>query len=163
MNKASRFTHPLMLASALLAILIPRVCAQQEIGFIEDFALAADREEALLQLIPGTEDYYYYHALNYQNTGQGRQLAETLTQWQTRFPKSGLRNLILNREALINYPRDPKNSLEHIQRELKLQFNHQQEGKVRAREFPSALKQSEISWDKFLADALQGTRTLQNI
>lgn len=152
-----------MLASALLAILIPRVCAQQEIGFIEDFALAADREEALQQLIPGTEDYYYYHALNYQNTGQGRQLAETLTQWQKRFPKSGLRNLILNREALINYPRDPKNSLEHIQRELNLQFNHQQEGKVRAREFPSALKQSEISWDKFLADALRGTRTLQNI
>lgn len=163
MNKASRFTHPLMLASAFLALFVPRVCAQQEIGFIEDFALAADRKEALRQLIPGTEDYYYYHALHYQNTGQGRELAEALTQWRKRFPNSGLRNLILNREALINYPRDPKNSLEHIQRELNLQFNHQQEGKVRAREFPSALKQSEISWDKFLADALRGTRTLQNI
>ena len=62
MNKASRFTHPLMLASAFLALFVPRVCAQQEIGFIEDFALAADRKEALRQLIPGTEDYYYYHA-----------------------------------------------------------------------------------------------------
>ncbi|HAO96515.1 MAG TPA: hypothetical protein DCQ96_10685, partial [Verrucomicrobiales bacterium] len=84
MNKASRFTQLLMLASALLAILIPRICAQQEIGFIEDFALAADREEALQQLIPGTEDYYYYHALHYQYTGQDRQLAETLTQWKKR-------------------------------------------------------------------------------
>ena len=163
MNKASRFTHPIMLASATLAALIPWICAQQEIGFIEKFALADDRGEALKQLIPGTEDYYYFHALHYQNTRQDRQLADILAQWHKRFPKSSLRNLILNREALINYPRDPKNSLEHIRHELNLQFNHQQEGKARAREFPSVLKQEEISWDKFLADALRNTRTLQNI
>ncbi|MCH2062291.1 MAG: hypothetical protein MK194_01055, partial [Roseibacillus sp.] len=163
MNKASRFTHPAMLASAILAALIPWICAQQEIGFIEKFALADDRGEALKQLIPGTEDYYYFHALHYQNTRQDRELADILAQWHKRFPKSSLRNLILNREALINYPRNPKNSLEHIRRELSLQFNHQQEGKARTQEFPSALKQAEISWDKFLADALRGTRTLQNI
>ena len=163
MNKASRFTHPAMLASAILAALIPWICAQQEIGFIEKFALADDRGEALKQLIPGTEDYYYFHALHYQNSRQDKELADILAQWHKRFPKSSLRNLILNREALINYPRDPKNSLEHIRRELKLQFSHQQEGKARAREFPSVLKQVEISWDKFLADALRGTRTLQNI
>ncbi len=163
MNKASRFTHPIMLASATLAALIPWICAQQEIGFIEKFALADDRGEALKQLIPGTEDYYYFHALHYQNTRQDRQLADILTQWHKRFPKSSLRKLILNREALINYPRDPKNSLEHIRRELKLQFSHQQEGKARAREFPSVLKQEELSWNKFLADALRGIQTLQNI
>ncbi|HLW68290.1 MAG TPA: hypothetical protein VKS79_23435, partial [Gemmataceae bacterium] len=39
-----------------------------EIGFIEDFALAKDREEALKKLIPGTEDYYYFHTLHYLNT-----------------------------------------------------------------------------------------------
>src|SRR5689334_12700129 len=31
-----------------------------EIGFIEDFSLATDRGVPLKQLIPGTEDYYYY-------------------------------------------------------------------------------------------------------
>ena len=41
-----------------------------EIGFLEDFALAEDRAEALKQLIPGTEDYYYYLCLHYQNTGE---------------------------------------------------------------------------------------------
>ena len=35
----------------------------REIGFVEDFALAADREKALSSLIPGTADYYYYHCL----------------------------------------------------------------------------------------------------
>ena len=30
----------------------------------QDFALAKDRATALKLLIPGTEDYYYYHALH---------------------------------------------------------------------------------------------------
>ena len=32
-----------------------------EIDFVEDFALSTDRTVPLKQLIPGTEDYYYYH------------------------------------------------------------------------------------------------------
>lgn len=163
MKKLPRFPHPAVLVQALLAALLPMANAQQEVGFIEDFALAEDREIALKKLIPGTEDYYYFHALHYQNTRETRQLTDILTQWIKRFPNSSLRNLILNREALLNYSRDPKKSLEHIQHELKLQFNHQQEGKARAQDFSSALKQEDISWDKFLADALRGTRTLQNI
>ncbi len=35
--------------------------AGDEVGFVEDFALARDRATALKQLIPGTEDYYYLH------------------------------------------------------------------------------------------------------
>jgi hypothetical protein len=163
MKKLPRFTRLAALVPALLAALIPWANAQQEIGFIEDFALAEDREIALKKLIPGTEDYYYFHALHYQNTRETRRLADILTQWVKRSPNSNLRNLILNREALLNYSRDPKQSLEHIRSELNLQFNHQQEGKARAREFSSFLKQEETSWDKFLADALRGTRTLQNI
>ncbi len=155
--------RPTLASICLAALLSGTSLAQQEIGFIEEFALAGNREEALKQLIPGTEDYYYYHALHYQNSRRDEQLATLLAQWQKRFPNSGSRDLIVNREALINYPRDPKGSLEHIRRELRLQFNHQQEGKVQARELATALQQDEISWERFLADALRGTKTLQNI
>ena len=48
-----------------------------QIGFIEDFSLTADRSEALNQLIPGTDDYYYYHCLNAQHSGDFKQV-ETL-------------------------------------------------------------------------------------
>ena len=144
MKKLSRFVHPAVLVPALLAALIPSVKSQQEIGFVEDFALSKNRKTALKKLIPGTEDYYYYHSLHYQNTRETGQLADVLTQWTKRFPQSSLRNLIVNREALLNYSRDPKKSLAHIQRELNLQFNHQQEGKARARKFPSVLRQEEI-------------------
>ena len=59
----------LMLTSALSA---------GEIGFLEDFSLAPDRAVPLQQLIPGTEDYYYFHALHYQNTEQWPKVEETL-------------------------------------------------------------------------------------
>ena len=39
-----------------------------EIDFVEDFSLAQDRSGPLKQLIPGTEDYYYYHCLHALNT-----------------------------------------------------------------------------------------------
>ncbi|MEI7956767.1 MAG: hypothetical protein WCJ66_16505, partial [Verrucomicrobiota bacterium] len=44
----------------------PAARAENEIGFIERFALAADREKALGELVPGSEDYYFYHCLHYQ-------------------------------------------------------------------------------------------------
>ena len=57
MKILSRLTLPAVLISAVSTILAPTISAQQKIGFIEDFALASDRELALKKLIPGTEDY----------------------------------------------------------------------------------------------------------
>src|SRR5205823_3843758 len=44
-------------------ILCVSTAIADDIGFIEDFALAKDRGASLRKLIPGTEDYYYFHAL----------------------------------------------------------------------------------------------------
>ncbi len=48
----------------LVALLL--VCAVMqgraaEIDYVEDFTLANDRGEALKLLIPGSEQYYFYH------------------------------------------------------------------------------------------------------
>ena len=137
--------------------------AQQEVGYIEEFALAADREKALTQLIPGTEEYYYYHALHYQNTGQRAKFNEILTQWRKRFRSSGQRKVIERRQALLDYDKDPKASLEYIRRELGISLNHQQEGKAKERQYPTTLNQAEITWKKFLDQALSGTDQLGNL
>src|SRR4051794_34662422 len=81
--------------------------AENEIGFIEKFALASDREAVLDQLVPGTEDYYFYHALQYQNTRQPAKLTALLKQWAKRFPNSARRAIIENRAALLAYDADP--------------------------------------------------------
>ena len=108
MKTATPFTQRALLAATVCAFLNLPSQAQQEIGFIEDFALAENREEVLKQLIPGTQDYYYYHALHYQNTRQLDKLTEILGQWDKRFRNSGLRKQILHREALLNYEKDPR-------------------------------------------------------
>ena len=41
----------------------------KELGFVEDFALASDRDAVLKKLVPGTDDYYYYYCVHAQNTG----------------------------------------------------------------------------------------------
>ena len=48
----------------------PPSCNAANISWMEKFALADDREQMLSELIPGSDDYYFYHCLHYQTTGQ---------------------------------------------------------------------------------------------
>ncbi|MCO6048097.1 hypothetical protein NG895_29700 [Aeoliella sp. ICT_H6.2] len=99
--------------------------AADEIGFVETFALAEDRAEVLGQLIPGTEEYYFYHALHYQNTKQSEKLDDLLDKWRKRVEASELRNLIVRRQRLLAYDSDPKATLDWLRNELGIQFAHQ--------------------------------------
>ena len=137
-----------ILAAALASP--PPVGADTEIGFIETFALAADREATLGQLVPGTEDHYFFHALHYQSSGQRQKFAETMTQWAERFPTSERRQLLENREALLAYGTDPQRTLRHLRDRLGLQFNHVQELPDQKPDLPTALTPSMISRERFL-------------
>jgi hypothetical protein len=55
-----------------------------EIDFIEDFALAKDRATPLKQLVPGTEEYSYYHALHFIQTEQFEKIDGLMTTWIQR-------------------------------------------------------------------------------
>ena len=55
------------------------------IGYIEDFALAPDREAVLKDLIPGTREYYYYHALHAQNEGRHGEVEKLIGLWVKRY------------------------------------------------------------------------------
>ena len=98
-----------------------------EIGYVEDFALANDRLIALKQLIPGTEDFYYYHALHYQNTEQYDKAAETIAAWTKRYGRTSGVLVMENRQALLTYEKDPQAALALLRNRLNLQFNHQRE------------------------------------
>ena len=97
--------------------------AQQDVGFIEDFALASDREKALQLLIPGTEDYYYYYSLHFQNERKLNELNRILGEWKNRFRNSGKRKQIENREALFRYSDDSEATLAYLRREMGLTLN----------------------------------------
>lgn len=148
-----KFSQALMQLVAA-SCLITSASAQGEIGFVEKFALASDRESVLSQLVPGTEEYYFFHALHYQNTGQAQKLAAALTQWAQRFPDSAQRRILENRDALLAYDKDPKRTLEYLREHLGLRFDHVQEVQGRAPNLPAALDPARVSRAVFQQAAL---------
>ncbi len=98
-----------------------------EIGWIEEYSLATDRSVPLKQLIPGTEDYYYYNCLYNESQGQWAQVDELLKAWVARYNWTPRAIEIDNRRALLTYDKDPKRTLDLIRNRLNLQFNHERE------------------------------------
>lgn len=116
-----------------------------EIGWIEEFSLGTDREAALKQLIPGTEDFYYYHCLHFQNTEQWDKAEELLKAWVDRYQWTGRAIEIQNRQALLTYSQNPQRALDLIRNRLNLQFNHQRELLNQKPNLPTSLDPAIIS------------------
>jgi len=69
----------------LAAVLVSALSAPaSEIGFVESYVLAKDKDAAIKNLIPGTDEYYYYQCLRYQATGQLDQVDAILAKWLER-------------------------------------------------------------------------------
>ncbi|HET6408860.1 MAG TPA: hypothetical protein VFG14_13325, partial [Chthoniobacteraceae bacterium] len=143
-----RLLLPLLFATASL------VRGDNDIGFIERFALAPDRDRILTELVPNTEDYYFFHCLHYQNTKQPARLAPILEGWKKRYPNSQQLKIMENREALLAYDADPHRTLEFLKRFFNLQFNHVQDRRDQKPDLPTELDQARISRDAFLKTVL---------
>ena len=116
---------------ALLGMVAAGACWAEPVGFAEKFALAEDRGTVLDELVPGTDDYYFYHCLHAQNGGQLDEAEEWMNKWQAHLgPGQPLSNRtpgreILNRQALLRYPDQPEKTLERIRHELNLRTDHE--------------------------------------
>jgi len=135
----------------------------REIGFVEQFSLADDRAEALKQLIPGTEDYYFYHCLHYQQTGDRDAYAKTLALWIKRHKTTAQVQEIINRQALLDYEQIPDASLKHIINELRLRFNHTRQIADQKTSFPTRLDPSHISIQTLLQEAFRRNPNLEEL
>lgn len=134
-----------------------------EIGFIEDFSFAKDRTEALKKLIPGTEDYYYYHALHYLNTSQFGKVEPLIKPWLERFGQTPRLHEIQTRRALLAYDADGRKSLDYLRNHLGLNFNHQKETVGAVPNLPTMLDAQRIARATLLADSLARWQNLDNL
>lgn len=148
-----------------LALLLPLAAlAENEIGFIERFALAADREKALSELVPGSEEFYFFHALHYQNIRDTAKLNDILSQWRKRMPdENEARRVILNREAILNYEKEPLTTLKYLIERLGIRHDHQRQVPDAKPDLPTSLDPAKISREVFLQDALTNDRSLQSL
>ena len=145
---------------ASLVIALAANLEANEIGYIEAFALAKDRAEALQRLIPGSEEYYYYNCLHLQNTEKFEQVEELLAAWIKRYNYTPLVRQIQARQALLTYERNPEQSLEFIRQQLGIEFNHQRETLGEKPNLPTQLDQNLISRDYLSQIAMNNHRDL---
>jgi hypothetical protein len=128
----------------------------QEIGYSETFSLADDREAALKELVPGTDDYYYYHALHAQNSKDAKRFKDVIDRWsraRNGNVTDGAREL-LNRQALLDYSRDPQKTIDYLRRELSLHYGHARKTGENASDAPTVLDNNCISVKSLLQRAL---------
>ena len=144
--------HRLVFAGTILMGLTASAPAT-EIQFVEDFALAPDRNVVLKQLIPGTEDFYYFHALHYLNTEQFEKARELFAPWHQRHGQTGRLTQIQTRLALLSYEKAPNTSLEYLRQKLGLTFSHQREQLGVEPNLPTKLDANLISRDQFIRRA----------
>ena len=156
MKKRTSFPAAFAILTSLFLPVAMR--AENEIGFVEKFALAPDRAKVLGELVPGSEEYYFFHALHHQNTRDDAKLTDVMEQWKKRFPNSDRRRIIENREALLSYDANPQKTLAFLRERLGLQFNHQQEVRDKKPNLPSVLDAARVSRDVFEKDSLGNDR-----
>ena len=126
----------------------------QDIDFVERFALSSDRQSTLSELVPGTESYYFFHCLHYQNTQQFDQAEQLLKTWEKRRGLTGQVQQIRHRQALLTYNDTPRDSLDYLIDKLSVRFNHQRRRPSAEPGLPTALNQSIVSFDRLNKRAL---------
>jgi len=149
-----------LLMGAVCAMVCWNSFAANEIGYIETYSLSEDRTEALKQLIPGTRDYYYYHCLHFQNTGNTAKLGEFMKQYIKRHGYTGRVKELRNRQALLDYRKNPKGALSHIRNELGLHFNHRRRIDNQKSSAPTKLNPKTISYESFKTRAMRNHKNL---
>ncbi len=133
----------------------------EEIPYVETFALAADRQAVLDQLIPGTEDYFYYHCLNNQHLQQFEKIEPMLQSWIERHGQTARVREIMHRQALLTFEQNPQKSLDYLRRVLNLNFDHQREVTDRPPDLPAALDAKLIARDTLTQRAMREQPNLQ--
>ncbi|MCM8537672.1 MAG: hypothetical protein NE334_17155 [Lentisphaeraceae bacterium] len=99
------------------------VKAQYEISFDEKFVF--NPEQALKELIPGTEDYYFYNCLYFEKKKDFKKVEDLLAKWLSKNrSKSAAYTKMLNRFILLTHDENSERTYKHLIKSLRLRFSH---------------------------------------
>jgi hypothetical protein len=149
-------TFSLLAAAALTAGLAARLAGQgTPIGFEETYALAPDRAAAVATLIPGTDDFYYYHCRERLDARDFATVRAVLPTWIQRHGRSQRVIEIENREALLSFGDAPDRTWSFLQQRLGLGFDHQRVVPGERSDLPTRLDPALLSNENLTQRALQ--------
>ncbi|WP_145391730.1 hypothetical protein [Stieleria neptunia] len=135
------------------------------IGLMERFALADDREAILAELIPGSQDYFFYHCLHYQNTSQLDRAEAMLKEWSAsrKGSMTALMHSMTDRQRLLTYDQSPKQTIDYLVNRLGIQLNHAPPAKKGTRRYPSELGDNFIDSQQLVKNSLRDNVSLSPI
>lgn len=145
--------------SALMFAQPWEISQAQEIGFVETFALSGDRDSALKELVPGTDIYYLFHCLHYQNTEQFEQAEKMMRAWKSRHGDSTQLREMQHRQSLLTYPGNAQETIDYLVKNLDVRLNHQKKKTSTKSGLPSQLDSNLIRFDRLSRRALQKSDT----
>ncbi len=125
-----------------------------DLEFLEAFAWG-DRDAALKELVPDTEDYFYYHALHYQLRNDRVAFDGMMKRWYTQARGRWVARAqeLRRRQALIDFERDQAKTYQFIDDDLGLHFNHRPRHERKTPTYPSVLDAKRVSVDAFMQEA----------
>ena len=151
----TRCLIPCLLLSATLICCLPWSLLAQQVGFLETFALSQDRGEVLDELVPGTDEYYFFNTLHLQNSGKFDDAEAMLQAWVKRRGENALNREMRNRQSLLSYDRDSDATIRYLTKQLGLRFNHQRKRPTSESGLATELDDSWISYKRLRSQALK--------
>lgn len=153
-QSACRVSFSLLFLAMLIGV---RPVKAEPVSWMERYALSNDREAMLAELIPGSDDYYFYHCLLLQTTGQLERSEAILREWLASHNGRETPAIIAmtDRQRLLGYELSPQRSIDYLVRRLGVQLKHAPPATRNERRFPSELDASVLSVDRLLKEALQ--------
>lgn len=156
-KRLHRLDRPLMLsglAGLLLGLSAGRAAEPSDLEFLEAFVWG-DRAAALKELVPSTDDYFFFHCLHHQLAGDRVAFQQTLEQW--RAANQGQWNArmieLRRRQRLMDFDRDPEELWSFLRSDQNLRFDHRPRHERPAVRHPGVVEQERYSLEAFLTEA----------
>lgn len=138
-----------------LCLLLPLAVSAadtNDLEFLEAFAWG-DREAALQELVPDTEDYFYYHCLHYQLGNDRAAFHRMLRRWLSHNKNrwnSRMREME-RRQMLLEYKENPAQTWAFLKRNMS--FRHRRRNERAKPDYPTALAEERYNLRAFIRDA----------
>lgn len=154
-----------LVLGVMLAGLTPTKLMAAPIGLMERFALAEDREAILAELIPGSDDYFFYHCLHYQNTSQLDRAEAILKDWSAsrNGVLTALMQAMTDRQRLLTYDQTPQQTIDYFVNRLGIKLDHAPPAQKGSRRYPSELGDGFIDPQQLVKDSLRDNVRLSPI
>ncbi len=126
-----------------------------DLELLEAFALGDDREAALAQLVPGTEEHAYFKALWLQERGRFDEVDGLLADWASRHGHTARRERVARRQLLHRLGRLEPGAIEKVVEELGVELEHQADLESERERHPGRLEAGAVDERALLEAALR--------